>query len=304
MKIGVIGLGNIAQKAYLPVYSELRDEGEFILATRNEKTRLKLKEKYGFQHVVETIDELITAGIEACFVHAATEVHVEIVEKLLKAGIHVCVDKPLSEHPAEVKRLKAYADEQQLILMIAFNRRFAPLVSELKDIEDKNLILLQKNRIDAPGETGFMIYDLFLHLVDTAVYLLDNPIQQIQSKIIEEEGQLQRVFLHLETETTTAICSMDLRSGANTESYQVTAPQGTYTLDNLTDLTIQNTAGIRKQGFGDWETTLDKRGFAPLIRAFIQGIKQKDTTELKQNDVLLSHELCGEMLRKHQRHIL
>lgn len=34
MKIGVIGLGNIAQKAYLPTYSECRHLAEFVLATR------------------------------------------------------------------------------------------------------------------------------------------------------------------------------------------------------------------------------------------------------------------------------
>ncbi len=41
MKIGVIGLGNIAQKAYLPTYSECRHLAEFVLATRNPETRQK-----------------------------------------------------------------------------------------------------------------------------------------------------------------------------------------------------------------------------------------------------------------------
>lgn len=31
MKIGVIGLGNIAQKAYLPSYIALQDQADFIL---------------------------------------------------------------------------------------------------------------------------------------------------------------------------------------------------------------------------------------------------------------------------------
>lgn len=304
MKIGVIGLGNIAQKAYLPVYSELRNEGDFVLATRNKQTRELLQNKYGFKDIVETVDELIESGITACFVHVATEAHVEIVEKLLKAGIHVCVDKPLSEKLSEVKALQEYAEKNQLLLMIAFNRRFAPFVEKLKQVEDKNLILIQKNRIHSPGNAGFMIYDLFLHVVDTAVYLLDDPIQQVQTKIIERNGELQRAFLHLETERTTAICSMDLLSGANTETYQVTSLQGTYNLENLTELTIQNTEGIKKESFGDWDTTLEKRGFASLIRSFIAGVKAQSDAHLKQEDVLLSHELCSKMLHEHQKHIL
>lgn len=304
MRIGVIGLGNIAQKAYLPVYSELRNEGDFVLATRNNQTRELLQNKYGFEYVVETVDDLIAMGIDACFVHVATQVHVEIVDKLLKAGIHVCVDKPLSENLPEVKQLQDFAEENQLILMIAFNRRFAPFVEELKNIENKNLILIQKNRINSPGNTGFMIYDLFLHVVDTAVYLLDGPIQQVQTKIIETDGELQRAFLHLETEQTTAICSMDLLSGANTETYQVTSLQGTYHLENLTELTIQNAEGIRKESFSDWATTLEKRGFDPLIRSFIAGVKAQNSGRLKQENVFLSHELCSKMLRDHQKHVL
>ena len=42
MKIGVIGLGNIAQKAYLPTYSECRHLAEFVLATRNPETLISM----------------------------------------------------------------------------------------------------------------------------------------------------------------------------------------------------------------------------------------------------------------------
>ena len=72
MKIGVIGLGNIAQKAYLPTYSECRHLAEFVLATRNPETRQKIADQYGFTETVGTIEELIEAKIDACFVHVAT----------------------------------------------------------------------------------------------------------------------------------------------------------------------------------------------------------------------------------------
>ena len=55
MKIGVIGLGNIAQKAYLPTYSECRHLAEFVLATRKPETRQKIADQYGFTDLVATI---------------------------------------------------------------------------------------------------------------------------------------------------------------------------------------------------------------------------------------------------------
>ena len=129
MKIGVIGLGNIAQKAYLPTYSECRHLAEFVLATRNPETRQEIADQYGFTETVGTIEELIEAKIDACFVHVATKVHGAVVRQLLQAGIHVFVDKPLSEELAEVKELQALAVAKNLRLMVGFNRRYRRLFS-------------------------------------------------------------------------------------------------------------------------------------------------------------------------------
>ncbi|MGM0219823.1 Gfo/Idh/MocA family protein [Enterococcus sp. AZ126] len=304
MKIGIIGLGNIAQKAYLPVYSQLRDKATFVLATRNKQTQKEISEKYGFNEMVTSTDELIATGISACFVHTATKVHGQLVKQLLEAGIHVFVDKPLSENLAEVKEIQTLAAEKNLLLMVGFNRRFAPFVEELKTIENKNMLLIQKNRIASEATVNFVIYDLFLHVADTLVYLLDDEIRHVQTKIIEENNLLKRAVLHVETKTTTAIASMNLYAGANTETYQLASPEGTLILENLTDLTIKNQLGMQQKNFGDWATTLEKRGFKQMVEKFIEAVQTNDGSHLKQEKVFTSHELCAQMLRKHQEHIL
>ena len=58
MKIGIIGLGDIAQKGYLPVLTE-KENIELILCTRNINTLKKLSEKYRIKQYVQTVDELI-----------------------------------------------------------------------------------------------------------------------------------------------------------------------------------------------------------------------------------------------------
>ncbi|WPP09786.1 hypothetical protein SIN07_02710 [Pediococcus inopinatus] len=42
-KIDVMGLGNIAQKAYLPVMASLQDQYEWHFCTRNDEKRRKLQ---------------------------------------------------------------------------------------------------------------------------------------------------------------------------------------------------------------------------------------------------------------------
>ena len=212
----------------------------------------------------------------------------------------------MSVHLNEVRELQELADKNQVILMVGFNRRFAPMVEELKRIPEKRLIQLQKNRIAAKETTEFVLYDLFLHLIDTAVYLLDEPILRTKYQIRETKEYLEYAILQLETQNQTAILTMDLASGANTEKYQVTSKNGTYEVSDLTQLVIQDADGKKVKEFGDWTNTLVKRGFEPMVEAFLSQIRsgKREAELLKQQEVVRSHELCEEVLKEHYRHQL
>lgn len=303
MKIGVIGIGGIAQKAYLPTYAKMRDQAEFIFATRNEATRQKIADEYSFAKTVATIDELLAEEITACFIHAATKVHFELAKKCLEAGVAVFMDKPVSESYQEVQALDDFAKEKQLLFMVGFNRRFAPMVEQLKQLPEKRVIQLQKNEPNHAMDTQYGIYDLFIHLVDTAVYLLDDEIMSVHSKLREEKGQMVYAQMQLSTATTECILSMDLMSGGKLERYQVSSPEQTMILEQLTDLRIKRGQIEEVQRFGDWTTTLEKRGFQQLVQTFIAALQGK-AIDLRQENVLLSHELCAQMLRQHIRHQL
>lgn len=303
MKIGVIGIGGIAKKAYLPTYAKMRKEAIFIFATRNEAVRNEIADEYSFSNTAATIDELLAEKIEAIFIHVATKAHFEIAKKCLEAGVAVFIDKPVSEDLQEVRELQELAKEKKLLFMVGFNRRFAPMVEQMKQLPQKRTIHLEKNEPDHAMNTQFGIYDLFIHLVDTAVYLLDDEIMSVRSKIREEDGQMVYAQMQLSTATTECILSMDFMSGGKMERYQVSSPKQTMILNQLTDLTIRRGLVEEAQRFGDWTTTLEKRGFEQLVISFLAALKGEEA-DLRQENILLSHELCEQMLRQHTRHQL
>lgn len=302
MKFGVIGVGGIAQKAYLPTYAKRCDQGEFIFSTRNKEVQQMLQSVYSFQKVTNTMDELLDQNIEACFVHAATNAHYEIAKKLLVQGVHVFMDKPASQRLNETEELLQLAKSKNCIFMLGFNRRFAPMAEPLKQLKNKRLIMLQKNLAETSDAVAYGIYDIFIHLADTAVYLLEENIHIANSQIIEQDGKIQLATLQLATPDTHAILTMDFNSGANTETYQATSPEKTLLLQELTELQIQTASEKTVQTFGSWETTLYKRGFEQMADQFISACKTKDTSQLKQKGVLLSHQICDSMIEKHLRH--
>lgn len=297
LKIAVIGIGNIAQKAYLPVMSQMRKDVEWHLVTRNEEVRNEVGSSYGFMNLHQNIKELETLGIQAAFVHNATHVHYETIKYLLEQGIHVYVDKPISENLKETEELLALAEKEQLLLTVGFNRRFAPMIEKLKEIPDKKMIFIQKDRVNNDEEVRFAIYDLFIHILDTALFLLDDPIVSSQSHIVQEKGKLKRIWLNLETKNTSAIISMNYEAGAKQEKIEVQSLAGIQRVTDLTELENLNSKQTVIERFGDWEGTLDKRGFSPLIERFISGVTSgKNPVSLASS--LATHELCEKIVQE------
>jgi virulence factor len=296
MKVGVIGIGNIAQKAYLPIMAEMRDTVEWHLCSRNKETLEQVGKKYGFGQLYTDMDEWMDSGIEAAFVHVATAAHGKVIRSLLERGISVYVDKPISDNLDEVKQLIELADSKGLLLTAGFNRRFAPMIRRLKEIPGKNMVFIRKDRIKLVEPVRQAVYDLFLHIADAALYLLDEEVLSVQSKIIEKDGNLNRIWVELETKTTSCFVSMNYEAGANKEVMEVQSPEGIVRVVDLIDMTVENQSGTQLTGFGDWEGMLRKRGFEPLIRGFIEGTTKKENP-VTTDSAYRSHSLCEKILQ-------
>jgi virulence factor len=98
MRIAIIGLGDIARKAYLPTLG-VRPGLDLHLLTRNRVTLDTVAAAYRVpeNRRFTDLDALLAHPLDAAFVHAATSAHPEIVGRLLDAGIPTYVDKPLAD---------------------------------------------------------------------------------------------------------------------------------------------------------------------------------------------------------------
>lgn len=295
LKIGVVGIGTIAQKAYLPVMATMQDEVEWHLSTRNQEVLHQIAAKYGFAHVHSTVENLLDSGIEAVFIHAATSVHYSLIKTFLEKNIHVYVDKPISENIEETKELLEFAEQKNLLLTCGFNRRFAPLVQQLKSVPNKNMILIQKDRVYGSKEVRYAIYDLFLHLADTALFLLDDSVQRVEARVISENEKLKRVWMVVETSQISCVVTMNYEAGVNREIMEVQSSGGIYRVTDLNETIILQDGTQRKVTFPDWEPTLIKRGFEPIVRQFVKAL-QTGINPVSPDTTLASHQLCEQVL--------
>jgi virulence factor len=299
LKIGIIGLGDIAQKAYLPVIG--KKNVEIHLCTRNEDTLRRVGEQYRIKNRHTSLESLINSGITGAFVHAPTAAHENLVEQLLSHNIHVYVDKPITYDYSSSEKLAALADKKKLLLTVGFNRRYAPAYQKLKELRNPNMIIMQKNRRSLPGDVRTFLFDDFIHVIDTILYLFPYPIEKIAVAGKVKEAKLYQVVVQLTSaDGAIALGIMNRDSGMVEERLEVFTSGEKRAVRNLADVVIHQDKNETRLGPDDWETTLHRRGFEQIVETFLQALASTSPT-LDNRDALLTHKICEQVVAKLMR---
>ncbi|MGW6392617.1 Gfo/Idh/MocA family protein [Streptomyces sp. NPDC055103] len=295
MKVGCIGLGDIAQKAYLPVLATLPGV-ELHLQTRTAATLDRVADTLHLPAAQRhrDLDSLLAAGLDAAFVHAPTTFHAEIAGRLIDAGVPTYVDKPLAYEYADSERIVELAEKRAVSLAVGFNRRLAPSYSQCAE-HPRNLILLQKNRIGLPEDPRTLVLDDFIHVVDTLRFLLPGEIEHVDVRARIREGLMHHVVLQLSGDGFTAIGMMNRMNGSTEEILEVSGQDTKRQVLNLSDVVDhKGQPTLRKRG--DWVPVARQRGIEQAVLSFLDAVREGRV--LSARDALLTHELCERVVRE------
>lgn len=298
VRIGMVGLGSIAQKAYLPVLSqETRWQLVGLFSPNQEKTREVCRQYRlaGFASL-----DALAAQCDAVFVHSSTASHYEVVGTLLRRGVHVYVDKPLAETLPQAEDLLALAERQGKTLMVGFNRRFAPCYRALKSqLQAPASIRVEKHRIDnvGPHAARFTLLDDYLHVVDTALWLAGKPAS-LQGGWIKtnEAGQLCFTEHVFSTPTSQIVTSMHRRAGSQREAVQVIDDGVIHHVDNLNDAWQENAGRETRYPVPSWQSLLEQRGFVGAVDHFVTSLEQGTAPETAGEQAILAQRMIEVML--------
>ncbi|GLF95720.1 Gfo/Idh/MocA family protein [Streptomyces yaizuensis] len=297
MKVGCIGLGDIAQKAYLPVLGTLPGV-ELHLQTRTPATLDRVGETY---HVPAerrhtTLESLLAQGLDAALVHAPTAVHPEIVATLLEAGVATYVDKPLAYELAESERLVRLAEEHGVPLAVGFNRRFAPAYAQCAE-HPRELILMQKNRVGLAEDARSLVLDDFIHVVDTLRFLVPGTVDHTDVRARVVDGLVHHVVLQLSGDGFTALGVMNRKSGSTEEILEVSGQDTKREVRNIAEIVDhKGQPSVRRRG--DWVPVPRQRGIEQAVLSFLDAVRAG--TPLSARDALLTHELCERVVLRIQ----
>jgi predicted dehydrogenase len=136
LRVGVIGLGEVAQIIHLPVLESLADRFEVSAICDISPTLLQaMGERYGVAARYADAGQLVeNEELDGVLVLNSDEYHAECTIAALDHGINVLVEKPMCLSPREAEAIIAARDRSGgAQVMVGYMRRFAPAFLEAKE---------------------------------------------------------------------------------------------------------------------------------------------------------------------------
>ena len=129
VRYAVVGVGWIAQTAFLPGVRHTGNSEVVALVTGHEEKAQKVGEMYDIAAVYayEAFDELLRSGtIDAVYLALPNFDHVELAVKTLDAGVHLLLEKPMAVSVAQCERMIAASERSGAKLMVAYRLHHEP----------------------------------------------------------------------------------------------------------------------------------------------------------------------------------
>ncbi|MDT2661709.1 Gfo/Idh/MocA family oxidoreductase [Enterococcus hulanensis] len=190
-KVAIVGAGQVAEKVHAAYYQTKPEDFLLAAVVDPDLARGELFcQNNQFQKAYTSITEMLTAEqpdiVSVC---TPNRFHYDSVMSALEAGCSVFCEKPPAMTSVEAQNMWKRAEEKGVVLAYDFQHRYSPEAQMLKE----NIALLGEiyyseanalrrsgvpgwgNFIDKALQGGGPLIDYGIHMLDTALYLLDFP---------------------------------------------------------------------------------------------------------------------------------
>ncbi len=194
--LGLIGGGKFTKNILLPALAKLQGVKLGGVATTSGATSGHLAQKYGFSYATTDYREILRdEAIGRVIITTPHHLHGRHVAEALQAGKHVLVEKPLCLTEAELAAIEENYQDSRMLL-VGFNRRFAPLTLEVKKmLAGRTTPLVMMYRVNAgfipddswvhdPEVGGGRLLGEVCHFIDFIQFMADAEPVQVQARSI------------------------------------------------------------------------------------------------------------------------
>ncbi len=304
MKIAVFGTGGIAQKAYFPLLLTMPDMEIVSVFSRTQASCDQAKTQWGFDNTTMDIQAVLDKKPQAAFVISSTESHYDICRRLLENGVDVYSEKALTSSSAQSFELGNLAEKMGRILAVGFNRRYALLYLQAKEIFGSRRIqsaLIQKHRTKMNYNRLFQQYlDDSIHQIDLARFFC-GELEPCSTFVDKRDGKISGAvsLLNIPGGGLATILTSNA-AGAWQESVTLHGDGISVHIDAFQQLTVKDEEHEVVYGndrAGKWIRDLRERGFEGEIRHFLDCVQSRQTPLTSAEEAAKTQVLLEELVR-------
>jgi predicted dehydrogenase len=217
VRLGVIGGGNFANATLLPAIKNAPSVDLIGIASGMGLSAQSTAERFGFAYCTTNIEEILgDLSINVVAILTRHHLHACQVTAALRAGKHVFVEKPLCLNQEELRAIISTRDAmgrsnngaggqtsdlKSPVLMVGFNRRFAPFIVELREhLQHVQEPLMLHYRVNAgfipldhwtqdSAQGGGRLLGEACHFVDLLIDLSGSSPQRVTARALPDNGR-------------------------------------------------------------------------------------------------------------------
>lgn len=303
LRIALAGAGSIAHKAYLPLLRTWPGIQIVGIYSRREETVERVCRDWEIPFGTTDLDALIEQRPQAVLVLTHTLVHYDQARRLIAAGLDVYIEKPATEAASLTRELAGQAAAHGLIFMVGFNRRYAPLYRQAKELftgRHVQMCVLEKHR---PSAFHVSLYNNYLddtiHQIDLMRYYcgevepLNTTFEMKAGKLV---GAASTVGL---ANGGIGILQTSLAAGAWQEKAVLHGDGLTVEVNAFRELRVRR--GLSVEVFGQdrpgrWLPELEERGFKGEIAHFLDCVSTRRPPVQDGFDAALTQDLVEKLV--------
>ncbi|MBN1415978.1 MAG: bi-domain-containing oxidoreductase [Bacteroidales bacterium] len=293
--VSFIGTGSFAQNFLLP---NLREQCNFIgISTAHGNNAQYIAGKYKFSYATPDTDRIVSdENANTVFIATRHNLHARYVIAALNAKKHVFVEKPLAMNHGELEAVTdAFYRNKDKLLMVGYNRRFAPAVLAIMKLltrEQPKALNIRVNAgqmpadhwVNDPETGGGRIIGEACHFIDLAGFIAGGKILTVSANAcIESHNLIDTVTINLNF-SNGSIAAIQYFSNGNKrlpkESIEVFCDGVVMQIDDFKKLTVFG-KGTKKIKFKNQD-----KGHKNELHEFMNAIRTGKTCPIPFDEII------------------
>lgn len=293
--VAFLGAGNYATSVLIPAFKKAGGRLKAVVSNGG-ASGVHAGRKYGFEvAATDSAGVLADEEVNAVVIATRHDSHAGLACEALRAGKHVFVEKPLALREDELAEVEAAHGKSDSLLMVGFNRRFAPQVRKMKTLlgavaGPKALVMtVNAGKIPAdhwtqdPEVGGGRIVGEACHFVDLLRFLTGSPIVEWR-RVAMGSATGDTASLHLGFADGSIGTIHYLANGSKSfpkERLEVFAGGRVLQLDNFRRL-----RGFGWPGFRRMRLWRQDKGQRACARAFVEAVAEGGTAPIPFDEIM------------------